>query len=504
MAAVLKPAGLDHLEDDRNRDLAAEVADGLGAGRWRPAEAPGAWRRFVSGIVGVVFSVIVVGMFQWLIGVALAVAMLGALAFSVRHLARMMLERIDEEGEAEFRRLDYERDIVMSPAWGKELRVLGFGEWIINRWYRRLTYVLALDIRKMGRLGPGVIGATVSLVAVISVAFVWASVQISSGALSIGAAAVLAQAVLRPLADVESIGQAHFDLTEASRPLKALTLLESRIEERYVAPILTTPRAATQVAKDAPSTSVAFRGVHFRYPNSDRALLSGVDLDIPVGTSLAIVGLNGAGKTTLIKLLCRFCEPSQGAVLADGIDIATMDASEWQGRIGAIFQDYAQFPMSAIDNIRVGNLAASRERALAAAGRAGIDRAIAELPHGWETMLAREFSNGAQLSGGQWQRVALSRALLAAESGARILVLDEPAANLDVRAEAELNKGFLTMTKGLTTVLVSHRFSTVRQVDRICVLEDGHITETGCHEELMELDGRYAEMFRLQAMRYAL
>jgi ABC-type multidrug transport system fused ATPase/permease subunit len=499
MASMLEPADLRHLDDSRTRDLAAEVAAGLGTGWWRPAAVPGAWRRFVGGSLATAFSIVVVLRLNWWIGVVFAVAITTAIWFSVRQLAQMMLEVNDEDGAGQFRRLDYERDLVMSAEWGKEIRVFGFGGWIIDSWYARLAQTLVVDVRKMGRFGPRVIAATALLVAVVAVAFGWVADHVASGALAAGAAIVLVQALLRPLADVESIGRAHFDLTQSTRPLQSLTLLEERLAAEFEPPA----RSGDRAAPEAPMTSISFRDVRFRYPHSDHEVLSGVDIEIPVGSSLAIVGSNGAGKTTLIKLLCRFCEPSSGSIMVDGTDIAAVDTRSWQRRIAAIFQDYARFPVSARDNVRMGNLGADDAQVANIAERTGIAGALATLPRGWETTLGKEFSGGGDLSGGQWQRVALSRALLAGESGAKILVLDEPAANLDVRAEAELNRSFLDLTRGLTTVLVSHRFSTVRLVDRICVLEHGRIVEAGSHLELMEMDGRYAEMFRLQAARYA-
>ncbi|MGH2461385.1 MAG: ABC transporter ATP-binding protein, partial [Chloroflexota bacterium] len=256
---------------------------------------------------------------------------------------------------------------------------------------------------------------------------------------------------------------------------------------------------------DSPREGIRFDGVTFRYPGRDADVLAGLDLTIPAGQSLAIVGTNGAGKTTLIKLLCRLYEPTAGRITVDGRSLGTLDSRGWQRRIAAIFQDFARYHLSARDNVALGapELADDRDRLRAAAEKAGALDLIESLPAGWETILSRQYTGGVDLSGGQWQRIALARALFAVEGGARVLILDEPTASLDVRAEAALYDRFLAITEGLTTIIVSHRFSTVRRADRICVLADGVVAEQGTHDELVARGGRYATLFALQASRFA-
>jgi ATP-binding cassette subfamily B protein len=259
-------------------------------------------------------------------------------------------------------------------------------------------------------------------------------------------------------------------------------------------------------------------------------VFTGLNLTIHAGQSLAIVGENGAGKTTLVKLLARLYDPSilsgsahppglpssahpsgspgsarpPGRITVDGIDLRELDARSWQRRIAAIFQDFVQYQLPAYDNIALG--AVERFADLSgvedAARRAGALDVVAQLPRGWETVLSRQYTGGADLSGGQWQRIALARALNAASAGAGVLILDEPTAHLDVRAEAAFYDRFLDLTRGLTTLLISHRFSTVRRADRIVVLDQGQVVESGSHAELLRLGGRYAQMFTLQASRF--
>jgi ATP-binding cassette subfamily B protein len=233
-------------------------------------------------------------------------------------------------------------------------------------------------------------------------------------------------------------------------------------------------------------------------------VLDGFDLTIEAGTSLAIVGLNGAGKTTIVKLLARLYEPQEGRITCDGIDIRDFPAVAWQRRIGAIFQDFLRYELSLGENVGFGavELADDQEVVVRALERAGALPLRDRLPRGLDTVLSREYEDGSDLSGGQWQRVATARALMAVEGGASVLVLDEPTANLDVRAEVQFFAEFLALTEGLTTIVISHRFSTVRRADRVVVLERGRILEDGTHDELVALGGRYAELFELQAARF--
>jgi ABC-type multidrug transport system fused ATPase/permease subunit len=225
-------------------------------------------------------------------------------------------------------------------------------------------------------------------------------------------------------------------------------------------------------------------------------VLEHFDLTIPAGSSLAIVGQNGAGKTTLGKLLCRLYDPQEGAIEADGVDIREFDVTAWRGRITAVFQDFIRFELPLRDNVAPGGAPdAEIIAALEAAGASDLA--------GLDTILAKGYEGGTDLSGGQWQRVALARALCAVRLGAGVVLLDEPTAQLDVRGEAEIFDRILAATRNCTTILISHRFSTVRHADRICVLEGGRVVELGTHDELMAKRGRYQTMFDLQAQRFA-
>ncbi len=224
-------------------------------------------------------------------------------------------------------------------------------------------------------------------------------------------------------------------------------------------------------------------------------MLDGFDLTIPAGSSLAIVGQNGAGKTTLAKLLCRLYDPQSGAIEIDGVDLRDLDIDAWRARLTAVFQDFIRFELPLRDNVAPSGAPDDAiEAALAEAGAAHLA--------GLDTVLARGYEGGTDLSGGQWQRIALARALCAVRTGAGLVLLDEPTAQLDVRGEAEIFERVLAATRQATTILISHRFSTVRHADRICVLENGRVVELGTHDELMAAGGRYRTMFEMQASRF--
>jgi len=248
-------------------------------------------------------------------------------------------------------------------------------------------------------------------------------------------------------------------------------------------------------------TGIAFDHVSFRYPTGIRKVLEDVTLTIRPGEVVALVGENGSGKTTLIKLLCRLYDPTSGIITLDGIDLRRLETTALRRGISIIFQDYAQYHLTARENIWLGNvvLPPDQERIVAAARHAGADEVITGLPQGYETILGKWFENGEELSVGEWQKVALARAFL---RDAQIIVLDEPTSALDARAEYEVFKKFRQLAEGRTVVLISHRFSTVRMADRIFVLEDGRIIESGAHDELVRRGGTYARLFETQAQYY--
>jgi ATP-binding cassette subfamily B protein len=286
-----------------------------------------------------------------------------------------------------------------------------------------------------------------------------------------------------------AFGGLSWSLDGAAAPVAAVLRLESAMRPAGAL------RSGTRRAPPAPP-EIRLCDVSFSYLGG-APVLEHFDLTIPAGSSLAIVGQNGAGKTTIAKLLCRLYDPQSGAITIDGVDLREFDLASWRARVTAVFQDFLRLELALRDNVAPAGAPGEVVRAaLESAGAAN----LAAL----DTVLARGYTGGTDLSGGQWQRIALARALAAVTLGAGVVLLDEPTAQLDVRGEAEIFDRLLAATRQCTTILISHRFSTVRHADRICVLEHGHVIELGSHDQLMALGGRYRTMFDLQAQRFHL
>ncbi len=312
--------------------------------------------------------------------------------------------------------------------------------------------------------------------------------DLNAGHIELGRAVTFASAAVTT--SMIAFGGLSWALDGAAAPAAAVLRLQRAMD----------PEGAlahgTRTAQGSPAREIRFRNVTFAYPATPgEPVLDGFDLTIPAGSSIAIVGQNGAGKTTLAKLLCRLYDPQGGAIEIDGIDLRAFEIDSWRARVTAVFQDFIRFELPLRDNVAPGGAPDEViEAALADAGAAN----LAQL----DTVLARGYEGGTDLSGGQWQRIALARALCAVRLGAGVVLLDEPTAQLDVRGEAEIFERVLASTRHATTILISHRFSTVRLADRICVLEKGRVVELGTHAELMAANGRYRTMFDLQASRF--
>jgi ABC-type multidrug transport system fused ATPase/permease subunit len=374
-------------------------------------------------------------------------------------------DRNTEEVRAAQRHADYAYRLAVDPPAAKELRLFGLAGFAIDRFIDRRKLMFELQYRAT-RLREKPVIWSLLLVTTANLAVVWSLAEAAAGSLlAIGPVVVFAQVAVGT--SRIAFGGLNWALDRAAAPVAAVLRLEPAMK---TAGALTAPRNAPREAGGLPGREIRFRNLTFAYPGSERPVLEGFDLTVPAGSSLAIVGQNGAGKTTLAKLLCRLYDPQEGGIEVDGIDLRELDVDAWRSRTTAVFQDFIRFELPLRDNVAPGG--APDDVVLAALSEAGA-AGLAAL----DTPLARGYAGGTDLSGGQWQRIALARALSAVRMGAGLL--DEPTAQLDVRGEAEIFDRILAATRRTTTILISHRFSTVRHADRICVLERGRVVELG-------------------------
>ncbi|MEU4445613.1 ABC transporter ATP-binding protein [Actinosynnema sp. NPDC050801] len=490
LAAAL-PAGTAHLSRPEVRDVLFHASND-GSSRYTPGGALAGVAEKAAQWLQVVFAAALVASYHWWLAAVLLVAQV-LLGWSVRRTYLRQLAVLTRQTSL-VRRAAYFRDLALEPAAAKEVRVFGLGPWLVERfrveWLAAMTEVWAQ--RKQG----WAVQSTAVLLAggTALLAFALIGVDAVAGVVGVGALTVLLRAVHRVAAGVPADNN-DLRIAYGTATLPALLDFEAAVAgERSRA-------GAIVLSSVAPTHDVVLDGVTFRYPGADEPVLRGVDVRIPAGRSVAIVGGNGAGKTTLVNLLCGVLEPTSGTIRVDGVDLRDTDVRAWQRRIAPVFQEFLRYDLPVRDNIAFGALGRAQDAALLedVAARAGVLDRINALPTGWDTPLGGHLPGGADLSGGEWQRIALARALFAVEAGATVLVMDEPTASLDVRAEAEFYDRFFDLTAGVTTLVISHRFASVRRADLICVLDGGRVTELGSHDELVDRGGRYAEMFALQA-----
>jgi ATP-binding cassette subfamily B protein len=502
IGASLQSTGIGPLEDQRLLNDLTEAATTLENAFRTPGIACSGLLALIARYTQLLGCAFLVGLvFSWPAALAFVAA---TMVFRKGNRGGLRLySRIFTQNIALRRESQYYRDIAMRSTAAKEIRVFGLAGWLTDQ-YRRLTMDFLRPVwaeRRRIYLGPYILYTAFGL-AVAATALAFLGREAAIGAISLTQLTLALQAGLAALRLGEFYPEAD---TQTQYGMLALDGVEgfergvAAFDERAVS---LKPR---QDPRELPHSEIRFEGVDFHYPGSDRAVLDGLDLVIPACRCTAIVGLNGAGKTTVVKLLARLYEPTGGRLLVDGIDVRSFGVDDWRRQIGVIFQDFNRYELTAAENIGFGavELRDNRERIRTAARRAGMLATLERLPLGLDTPLARQYENGTELSGGQWQRVAIARALFALENGASILVLDEPTAALDVRAEAAFFQKFVDVTRGSTSILISHRFSSVRHADNIVVLDGGRVVEQGSHDELLALDGRYAQLFRLQAERFS-
>jgi len=392
------------------------------------------------------------------------------------------------------RRMEYLASLVTTDTFAKEVRVLGLGRYFTDR-YRQLGAVYYDRQRTaVRRRQLATAGWSSAATAAQTLSYLYVAVQAIRGVLTVGDLVMFTAASTALQGAVQGVFQACTGMYENNLYLLeyfALLAVPSAIERSAV--------TRTLPAHVVPH--VVFDHVSFSYPGATRKALDDVSFDIRPGQTVAVVGRNGAGKSTLLKLLCRLYDPTEGRILLDGIDLREVSPAELRSRIAILFQDYVTYQASAAENIGLGDLPHldDRPRIADAADRAGVSEVITRLPRSYDTPLGKWFGKGVELSGGEWQKVALARTLM---RDTPLLALDEPTSALDAQAEHDLFARLGYHAEQRTTLYISHRFSTVRRADRIILLADGRIAEAGTHTELMELDGVYATLFKLQASAY--
>ena len=486
--ACVRPPGMAHLEDPKlTNDLTVARDFDLGMTGPPLSISMDFIANGMAEMIGGVACAVILFRFAWWAPLLLAGAWL-ATHWLLRESA-IWRDRNTEEVRSAQRDAEYAYRLAVDPPASKELRLFGLAGWTIERFVARRIRLHELQYAAT-RLRERPVVWSMLLVVSANVLVFWV---LGNGAvhgrISLGEAVIYVQSAVG--VSMIAFGGFSWALDGAAAPVAAVLRLEPAMRPAGALPSGDRPAAN-------PAREIRLRDVTFAYPGNESSttnVLEHFDLTIPAGSSLAIVGQNGAGKTTIAKLLCRLYDPQSGAIEIDGVDIRALDLASWRARVTAVFQDFLRLELPLRDNVAPAGAPDEVVRtALESAGAMN----LAAL----DTVLARGYDGGTDLSGGQWQRIALARALAAVRLGRGVVLLDEPTAQLDVRGEAEIFDRLLAATRHCTTILISHRFSTVRHADRICVLEHGRVVELGTHDELMALGGRYRTMFDLQAQRF--
>jgi ABC-type multidrug transport system fused ATPase/permease subunit len=479
------PPGIGHLETPSlTSDLTMARDFDLGITGPPLAISMGFIASGLTEMVGGFASAAVLVAYHWWAPIVLVVAWL-ATHWLLRESA-IWKDRDTPEVRSAQRHADYAYRLAVDAPSAKELRLFGLAQWVVDRFASQRRLVLDLQWQATRLRERSVLLSLIIVLAANTLVFLMIAADAAAGRLDLARTVTFVSAAAG--ASMIAFGGLSWALDGAAAPVAAVARLREPMARAG---------ALSRIGSRSPTLAreIRFRGLGFAYPGAERSVLDQFDLTIPVGSSLAIVGQNGAGKTTLAKLLCRLYDPQSGSIEIDGVDLRELDIDSWRARLAAVFQDFIRYELPLRDNVAPhGAPDETIREALRAAGASD----LASL----DTVLSKSYAGGTDLSGGQWQRIALARALCAVKLGAGLVLLDEPTAQLDVRGEAEIFASLLAATRNVTTILISHRFSTVRHVDRICVLEHGRVIELGSHDELMAAGGRYRTMFDLQASRF--
>jgi ABC-type multidrug transport system fused ATPase/permease subunit len=498
-SAALAPPTVDHLDDPA---FAADARRAKGIyGFAVSVGVTSALQALGTGLSALLLAVLVGSLWSW---PATAVA-LASMMLTSWHLTRVNTRQtaVWERDTHEQLVYDYAFGLGVRTA-AHELRVFGLGAFLVQRYVEAWTAMLGrLWHARRGQMLRGGLAATLHVAAIAAMIAL-----VATGALTGEVSAATVAAVV-PALLVLATTHAGLDsvfIPRGAAALEALRTLRERARGTQLGRGTAIPAApGVRPTLEGPLESIVLEQLSFAYPGEEAPVLDRIDLELCAGESLALVGINGAGKSTLVDLVAGCRRPTAGRLLVNGVDLATLSDEQlagWQRRIAAVAQSFLRLPLSLRANVAMASEPV-QSTLDAVASQVNLQPLIARLPRGWDTPLTADAAGGVDLSGGEWQRVALARAIYAVAGGAELLVLDEPASALDVQAEARLVAQYQDLTRGMTSLVISHRFSVVRHVPRICVLADGRVVEDGTHERLMALAGRYADMFTRQASRYA-
>jgi ATP-binding cassette subfamily B protein len=461
-------------------------------GGYKPVELVNDSFQIVQSMITMIsFAALMLRFSPWLVVILLATSIPAFIAetrFSEQGF-RLLTRRAPET-----RQINYLARLLTEDSAAKEIKLFNLGDRLLARYVTLFAKFFEED--KSLAIRRAAVGFSLGLIATMGFygSYAWIVWRTVHGNISLGDMTLYLTIFRQGQSTFQSILSAVGNIYENNLFMaNYFEFLDIMPQMRVAAPAKKLPVSLAR--------GIEFRGVGFRYPDSEEWVLRDIDLSIRPGEKIALVGHNGAGKTTLIKLLSRLYDPTSGVILFDGIDIRDIDPLELRQRIGVIFQDFVRYHLPASENIGFGQIEAAdqMDKIISSARKSGAHAMIEDLPEGYQTMLGRWFHGGHELSLGQWQRIALARAFM---RDAEILVLDEPTASLDAQTEYEIFRHFQELTEGKMAILISHRFSTVRMADRIVVIEGGRITEIGSHQELLRREGIYAQLFSMQAEGY--
>lgn len=456
--------------------------------------------RWLTGLVGIFSSGLILARYAWWL--PFVVILPAAINTFLLDRQNVVVTRLWQAAMAGELHADVWRRATVSPGSGKEMRVFGLSQWMVRQMQKHIAAANMPFWRYIDRI---VINEWRQLLLVLSglgIAYTAVTLGVLNGTITLAVQIMILSASAAIYINLAAPGALRH-MAGGAAILKTMEQLQHRLNASAYTSNASPSNLSRQYPPNPQPPKIVFEEVTFHYPQSDRLILDHLSLEIAAGESLALVGLNGSGKSTIIKLLSGVYAPTFGRILIDGQDLAEIDLDEWRSRISLIFQDFIHYPLSARENVTLNGHDGTAWELDPTTAQSGISTVIDRLPNGWETPLSRSRKNGVDLSGGQWQQIALARALYRVHNGAGLLVLDEPSAHLDVRTEADVFSRLATLRDKVGLILITHRLATVRDAGRIVFLADGKIVESGTHDELMAAQGRYQKMFSIQAKRFA-